>query len=556
MDLPAHPAPRKRMKAGSALLAPLLLASTHAAAQTASEPIGNGVVAPAPALARPAGKRCVVELFGRRAFQGDTPLPIAYRPPADCPGTWSKVVLEADFDVTTGTQFDRTADLTLGGTTLFVGTTMEPDATYAPHWHVERDLTDYAALLHQPADGAATLVNYVDAEHDAQAFWGARLVFYAGDAPDPNRILVPVTAGFARLDPQQRMVARTLTLPRNLTRLAIDLFAIGQEREEFWYDCAPGNLALRNVFGPPPCAAPFRDVEVRIDGQLAGVRSVQPAIFTGGINPALWRRAPALDALNLPSARMDLTPFAGLLNDGKPHVVALAMPMAGSFFRVSATLIGEVDPDRAVVPAALIANTLAPAKAPTRQVRPPRAPGAIGTIETVATRAAFAEGYVETGHGRVTTRVAYALDQRLLTTRDTGKSSKRYDAHQSITVTTQGGEPTRRRIDEHDTLAIDIGVKPPLYGVKNGTQITQSSERTVTGAGDRDTHTLQTITSFAPSFSLFIDAKPTPNRVTVTSLIEDANGRRQVEAVVADDQVTRSERDLGPSPTARMPTKP
>lgn len=538
------------------LLLLLVLTGTaaEAGAQTVAEPIGQRVIDLTPPVPRPDTKRCVVELFARREFQGDAPLPIAYRPPADCPGPWSKVVLEGDFDVTPGTQFDRSADLVLGGVSLFLGTTMEPDERYAPRWRVERDVSDYAALLRRPADGAATLVNYLDADHDAHAFWGARLVFYAGAAPEKERIVLPVTEGFVRLDPQQPIFSRTLQLPRNLTRVEIDLFAIGQQRDEFWFDCAPGNLALRNVFGPAPCAAPFREVEVRIDGQLAGVRSIQPAIFTGGINPALWRRAPALDALNLPSARVDLTPFAGLLNDGKPHVVALAMPMAGTFFRVSATLIGEVDPDRAVVPGGLIANTIAPAKAPTRQVRRPRSPGGIGTIETIANRSEFAEGYVETSRGRVTTRVAYALDQRLITTRDTGKSSKRYDARQSVTITTAGGKPTHRRIDEHDTLSIDIGVKPPLYGVKNGTRIAQSRERTATGEGDRDTHMRQTITSFAPSFSFFTDARPTPNRVTVTSLVEDLNGRRQVEAVVADDQVTRSERDLGPP--VRVPGKP
>lgn len=325
---------------GRALFAAGLSASigAPAAGQTAPRPIGNAVVDLSPPLPRPSGPSCTVTLFDRRDFQGDEPLPLAYRPPADCPGPWRKVVLEADFDVTTGTQFDRSADLTLGGATLFLGTTMEPGDTYAPHWQVARDVTDYAALLRTPTDGRATLVNYLDKDHDAHVHWGARLVFYAGEAPRPDGVVLPVTAGLARLDPQKPMVSRTIRFPRNLTRLAIDLFAIGQEREEFWYDCAPGNLAQRNIFGPPPCDAPYREVEVRIDGRLAGVRSVQPDIFTGGINPGLWRRVPALRALNLPPARVDLTPFAALLNDGQPHVIALAMPTAGTFFRVSGTL--------------------------------------------------------------------------------------------------------------------------------------------------------------------------------------------------------------------------
>lgn len=84
-------------------------------------------------------------------------------------------MLEADFDTTTGHQFDRTADLTLGGATLFVGTTMEPDASYAPRWHVERDVTDFAALLTQPHTGMATLANYLDQDHTGRLFWGRGL---------------------------------------------------------------------------------------------------------------------------------------------------------------------------------------------------------------------------------------------------------------------------------------------------------------------------------------------------------------------------------------------
>lgn len=540
MDIDHMPRVRLCGIMGQALLAAGLSASigAPAAGQTAPRPIGNAVVDLSPPLPRPSGRSCTVTLFDRREFQGDEPLPLAYRPPADCPGPWRKVVLEADFDVSTGTQFDRSADLTLGGATLFLGTTMEPGDTYAPHWQVARDVTDYAALLRTPIEGRAILVNYLDKDHDAHVHWGARLVFYAGEAPAPDGVVLPVTAGLARLDPQKPLVSRTIRFPRNLTSLAIDLFAIGQEREEFWYDCAPGNLAQRNIFGPPPCDAPYREVEVRIDGRLAGVRSVQPDIFTGGINPGLWRRVPALRALNLPPARVDLTPFAALLNDGQPHVIALAMPTAGTFFRVSGTLIGTVDPTRPVVTGALTANTLAPARIVTRQLRAPRGPGAIGTVQTVATRADRVEGYVDTPHGRVVTRVAYDLDQRLTNTRDTGVSRKRYDVRQTMTVTTHGTTPSRHRIAERDTLAIDIGVQPPLYGVKNGTQIAQASERTISGDGPDNGRTAQTLTTFAPSFSLFAPPQPTPNRVTVTAHDMDAGGRRYDRtAVVTDDTV-------------------
>lgn len=536
------------------MLYSLLLASAGivTGGQAVAEPIGDHVVDLTPPIPRPEGKSCVVRLFDKREFQGEGPLPIAYRPPADCPGPWRKVVLEADFDVTAGNQFDRTADLTLGGATLFVGTTMEPEEHYAPHWHVERDVTDFAVLLRQPGTAMATLANYIDAEHSGHLSWGAQLVFYAGAAPAPKPIVLPITSGFARLDSQHPAVSRTLDLPRNMIRLEMDLFAIGQEREEFWYDCVPREFTGKNPFAPTPCAAPFREVEVRIDGRLAGLRAVVPVIFTGGINPALWRRAPGLHALNLPSARLDLTPFVGLLNDGQPHSISLGIPATGQFFRVSGTLIGEVDPAQAVVPGAVLANRLSPAQVATRRTRPGQRPDLSGTLLTTARRSGYAEGYIETSHGRVTTRVAYDLDARLTGVRDNGRSNRFYDARQSMTVTTQGGRPTSRRVDEHDTMAITIHVDPPRYGVKYGTQISQTAERRVSGDGDRDGTQTQGISTFAPSFSVLAKPQPTPNRMTATARVRDAAGRcHQTEAVVADDQVTRTE-----STACRKPTIP
>ena len=245
---------------GRALFAAGLSASigAPAAGQTAPRPIGNAVVDLSPPLPRPSGPSCTVTLFDRRDFQGDEPLPLAYRPPADCPGPWRKVVLEADFDVTTGTQFDRSADLTLGGATLFLGTTMEPGDTYAPHWQVARDVTDYAALLRTPTDGRATLVNYLDKDHDAHVHWGARLVFYAGEAPRPDGVVLPVTAGLARLDPQKPMVSRTIRFPRNLTRLAamapavaqgfqpLNVHSTGSTRSARW-DAEPRDAVLQRL---------------------------------------------------------------------------------------------------------------------------------------------------------------------------------------------------------------------------------------------------------------------------------------------------------------------
>jgi len=52
----------------------------------------------------------------------------------------------------------------------------------------------------------------------------------------------------------------------------------------------------------------FRESEVTIDGNPAGVAPVYPWIFTGGIDPELWIPIPGVQTLNFKPYRVNLTP--------------------------------------------------------------------------------------------------------------------------------------------------------------------------------------------------------------------------------------------------------
>jgi hypothetical protein len=64
----------------------------------------------------------------------------------------------------------------------------------------------------------------------------------------------------------------------------------------------------------------YRQIEVYIDGMPAGFTYPFPVLYTGGINPLLWRPLTGIYSFNIPPYSFDLTPFAGVLNDGKEHV--------------------------------------------------------------------------------------------------------------------------------------------------------------------------------------------------------------------------------------------
>lgn len=74
----------------------------------------------------------------------------------------------------------------------------------------------------------------------------------------------------------------------------------------------------------------YRELQVYVDGQLAGAAYPFPVLYTGGVNPFLWRPLSGIESLDIPAYRFDLTPFAGLFNrlgaaaangaSSKPHI--------------------------------------------------------------------------------------------------------------------------------------------------------------------------------------------------------------------------------------------
>ncbi len=101
------------------VLAAIALISVPALAQKYTAPsmpqIGSAnTVTADPVVPRPAGQPCTVQLFSNFDFADFNPKFFSYSP--DCAGPWAKVVLNADWSVDAGRQFDRTAEIWIGGT--------------------------------------------------------------------------------------------------------------------------------------------------------------------------------------------------------------------------------------------------------------------------------------------------------------------------------------------------------------------------------------------------------------------------------------------------------
>jgi hypothetical protein len=487
--------------------------------------IGTNSVATAdPLVVRPATKPCVVELLDRHEFVGEAPVALNFSPPEACPGPWAKVVVETDFNVTKGRQFDRSAILNLAGVNLYLGTTMEPRRDIAPEWHAERDVTDYSRIFTTPQTGEFLLANYVDDTYTGHLFGRARLLFYPLDTaskPDTPQLVIPLGERQQALTKAEPSLTKVVLFPRNMERLMIDVMVEPQGDDEFWYGCVPDRFVTGTT---DACGGgSLRETEVAIDGVLAGVAPIYPWIYTGGINPYMWFPSPAVETLNFTPYRVDLTPFASLLTDGQPHKITLEVLGVRRYALAMGTLLAWLDPNTDVVTGGLVRNTL---KAPDVEVDDDRLHAVgkqiNGRISTTLKRDYEITGYVDTSHGRVTTRlkqIGLFTNQQVVSNAEKAASWQlTQDTHLWTTVETEEASGTVVRtveedfpltIEQKDQFHADYGIEDMKihHGLKR-----VSSQKNRDGTTDMRTVEIST----SPNLHALLDAK-THRTKTATS---------------------------------------
>ena len=399
----------------------------------------------APPVPRPHTKPCIVQLFQNLEFADYTPKTYNFTPPQACPGPWAKVVFTADFTVTAGRQYDRTAAFYLGHANIYYGTTAEPRAALSPSWHVERDVTDLSAIFKTAEAGEANLGNFVGVyngvTYNGIIYANAALEFYPPSWQDPAPgtpdIVVPIegSGGDAgTLNTTTDQITQALSLPTNVESIYLDVIAQSQSNDEFWYFCVP-NDQTTNLESCGNTA--FRETEVSIDGVPAGVAPVYPWIYTGGIDPYLWEPIPGVQTLDFKPYRVDLTPFAGLLGNGATHTVGVSVYNADSYFLATANLLVFTDRGAKKVSGAVLTNTLsaAPSPAITENIKvDPTGTIFTGNVLVTSKRVFTISGYVNTSHGRVETTVRQSVDFSSNQTFDVSPSTDIQDAQQLTTV--------------------------------------------------------------------------------------------------------------------------
>lgn len=259
-------------------------------------------------------------------------------PPADCAFTTTVFNLSVS---SRGQQYDRLALLFLGDVEVWrTSTAMPTDVGAGIHWSFQKDMSIFDALLRGETAEQKIILdlgNVVDGDLYTGTFNVTLEALYYDDAYDAT------TGGFHPADhiyPLSNLSSAankssvfslpdddgtvTLALPRTARTAVVSLLASGNGAEEFWYTNVPSEWL--DTFGGDDSLygyGPFREVQLLVDGRLAGASWPFPVLFTGGVDPGLWRPVVGIDAYDLPSFEIDVTPWLPLLCDGEAHTLGV-----------------------------------------------------------------------------------------------------------------------------------------------------------------------------------------------------------------------------------------
>uniref|UniRef100_A0A453EFG5 Peptide N-acetyl-beta-D-glucosaminyl asparaginase amidase A N-terminal domain-containing protein n=1 Tax=Aegilops tauschii subsp. strangulata TaxID=200361 RepID=A0A453EFG5_AEGTS len=343
-------------------------------------------------------------------FEVDRPI----QPPRGSVGPCSALLLSDSFGYTYGrppaTAFDRIFGVWLSGAELLRSCTAEPRPD-GILWSVSRDVTRYAALLSEPGEVAVYLGNIVDSTYTGVYHANLTLhLYFHSTTPSPPPLphadlILPISRSLPLNDGQWFAIqnsadvqSRKLAIPSNTYRAVLEVFVSFHSSDEFWYTNPPNEYIEANNLSSVPGNGAFREVIVKVDDNVVGAVWPFTVIYTGGVNPLLWRPITGIGSFNLPTYDIDITPFLGKLMDGKEHNFGFAVTNALDMWYIDANLHLWLDHKSKKTVGSLISYDATSSANVDSQFS-----GLDGRFVTSASRHVSATGWVESSHGKVMT---------------------------------------------------------------------------------------------------------------------------------------------------------
>ncbi|KAF8409057.1 hypothetical protein HHK36_005129 [Tetracentron sinense] len=374
-------------------------------------------------IKRPSTKPCS-SLFLQHDFgftYGKSPVLAHYKPPLNCPSQeFSKIILEWKATCK-GRQFDRIFGVWLGGVELLRSCTAEPRATGIV-WTVEKDITRYSSLLKNPQTLAVYLGNLIDETFTGVYHVNITFHFYPHEEHknhhkqnsanlvsgfgSPANLILPISRNLPLNDGLWFLVENStdiqlkkFKIPRNAYRAVLEVYVSFHENDEFWYGNPPDEYIDANNLTETPGGGSFREVVVSLDGKVVGAVWPFTVIYTGGVNPLLWKPVTGIGSFDLPSYDIEITPFLGKILDGKNHEFGFSVTNALNVWYIDANLHVWLDDKRTKTKGKLVKyKSMPPLHSLVSNFK-----GLNGKFLTSASRSIYSAGWVKSSHGKITT---------------------------------------------------------------------------------------------------------------------------------------------------------
>lgn len=321
-----------------------------------------------------------------------------------------------------GRQFDRIFGVWLGGVEILRSCTAEPRASGIV-WTVEKDITRYHSLLFSDQTLAVYLGNLVDKTYTGVYHVDINIHFY----PDvktllsdaelksgtlgsgngfPADLILPISRNLPlndglwfEIENSTDVGLKEFKIPQNAYRAVLEVYVSFHENDEFWYTNPPDDYVFANNLTDTPGNGPFREVVVTLDGNVVG--SVWPftVIYTGGVNPLLWRPITGIGSFDLPSYDIEVTPFLGTILDGEIHALGFSVTNALNVWYIDANLHLWLDRKSSRTEGEILNHI----DKPLVESLVSDFEGLNGTFWTSARRSIFSTGWVRSSYGNIST---------------------------------------------------------------------------------------------------------------------------------------------------------
>ncbi|WMV39653.1 hypothetical protein MTR67_033038 [Solanum verrucosum] len=287
-------------------------------------------------------------------------------------------------------------------------------------WTVKKDITRYSSLLMTNQTLAVYIGNIVDSKYTGVYHVEIFVHFYPTEkVRNPFKgfdsgadLIVPISRNLPlndglwfEIENSTDVQSKEFKIPQNVYRAVLEIYVSFHENDEFWYGNLPNDYITANNCSDIAGNGAFREVIVSLDDVVVGAVWPFTVIYTGGINPLLWRPISGIGSFDLPSYDIEITPLLGKILDGSSHNISFSVTNALNVWYVDANLHLWLDKKSVKTEGKLLEYSSLPLSFSLTS----NFTGLDGSFVTNARRSISMTGWVKSSYGTVTTRSFQSL---------------------------------------------------------------------------------------------------------------------------------------------------